>query len=122
MQKHVLLIEDEGITAINLAQTIEEGGYRVTVAFDGQEGLDAYHNDPADLVITDLNMPVLDGFGVIGSLKEQSPDIKIAVLPAGRKRAHPQFGRRVHYGQTHQRPHISRSSRQRTGQLSRRRE
>lgn len=80
MQKHVLLIEDEGITAINLAQTIEEGGYRVTVAFDGQEGLDAYHNDPADLVITDLNMPILDGFGVIGSLKEQSPDIKIAVL------------------------------------------
>ncbi len=80
MQKHVLLIEDEGITAINLAQTIERGGYRVTVAFDGKEGLEAFYNDPADLVITDLNMPIMDGFSVIGTLKKQSPDIKIAVL------------------------------------------
>jgi len=80
MQKHVLLIEDEGITAMNLAQTIENGGYRVTVAFDGKEGLEAFDSDPADLVITDLNMPILDGFGVIGVLKEQAPETKIAVL------------------------------------------
>ncbi|MGY8826319.1 MAG: response regulator [Candidatus Latescibacterota bacterium] len=80
MQKHVLSIEDEGITAMNLAQTIENGGYRVTVAFDGREGLEAFYNDPADLVITDLSMPILDGFGVIGILKEQAPETRIAVL------------------------------------------
>ncbi len=80
MQKHVLIIEDESITALDLAQTIESEGYRVTVALDGKEGIEAFYNDPADLVITDLNMPIIDGYGVISLLKQQAPQTKIAVL------------------------------------------
>ena len=61
--KHILLIEDEGIIALQLSQMIEMGGdYRVTIAIDGREGLDMHAEDPADLVVTDLNMPKVDGF------------------------------------------------------------
>ena len=64
--KHILLIEDEGIIALQLSQMIETGGdYRVSIALNGREGLDLHAEDPADLVITDLNMPGVDGFEVI---------------------------------------------------------
>jgi CheY-like chemotaxis protein len=101
MQKHVLSVEDEGITAMNLAQTIENGGYRVTVAFDGREGLEAFYNDSADLVITDLNMPHSRRLRRDRHLKRagtRNQDCRIIrFLPADRKRSHPQLGRRVHY-------------------------
>ncbi|MFT5087630.1 MAG: YesN/AraC family two-component response regulator [Candidatus Latescibacterota bacterium] len=79
--KHVLLIEDEGIIALQLSQTIEsEGDYRVSIALNGREGLEVHEEDPADLVVTDLNMPELDGFGVIESVRAKTPAVKIIVL------------------------------------------
>jgi len=79
--KHILLIEDEGIVALQLSQIIEmEGDYRVTIALNGREGLDVHAEDPADLVVTDLNMPEVDGFEVNRQIGAQSPGIKIIVL------------------------------------------
>ena len=81
VMKHVLLIEDEGIIALQLSQTIEnKGDYRVSIALNGREGLQVYEEDPADLVVTDLNMPELDGFGVIESVRANTPAVKIIVL------------------------------------------
>ena len=79
--KHILLIEDEGIIALQLSQMIEMGGdYRVTIAIDGREGLDMHAEDPADLVVTDLNMPKVDGFEVIHQVTANSPEVKIIIL------------------------------------------
>ena len=61
-------------------------GYRVSHAINGQEGVDIYHRDRADLVITDLNMPVMNGYAVIRTLREESPEIRIVVV-AGIDRA-----------------------------------
>tara|TARA_Y100000589_G_C27022333_1_gene575452 strand:- start:573 stop:755 length:183 start_codon:yes stop_codon:yes gene_type:complete len=59
--KHIILIEDEGIIGLQLSQAIERtGDYRVSVALDGREGLDLHEEDPAELIVTDLNMPELD--------------------------------------------------------------
>ena len=56
------------------------GDYRVTIALNGRECLDVHAEDPADLVVTDLNMPKVDGFEVIRQIGANSPGIKIIVL------------------------------------------
>jgi CheY-like chemotaxis protein len=43
-------------------------------------GVDIYHRDPVDLVITDLNMPVVDGYAVISALRKESPELKIVIV------------------------------------------
>ncbi len=77
--QHILLIEDDALIALGLSTTLQRQGYRVSHAINGQEGIDIYHRDRADLVITDLNMPVMDGYAVIRTLREESPEIKIIV-------------------------------------------
>ncbi len=84
--QHILLIEDDALIALGLSTTLKRQGYRVSHAINGQEGVDIYHRDRADLVITDLNMPVMDGYAVIRTLREESPEIKIVVV-AGIDRA-----------------------------------
>lgn len=79
--KHILLIEDEGIIALQLSQTVENAGdYRVSVAMDGREGVEIHDEDPADLIVTDLNMPELDGFGVIEHVRAHTPAVQVIVL------------------------------------------
>ena len=78
--KHIILIEDEGIIGLQLSQAIERtGDYRVSVALDGREGLDL-HEDPASFIVTDLNMPELDGFSVIEQVRAKTPEVKIIVV------------------------------------------
>ena len=77
--QHILLIEDDALIALGLSTILKCQGYRVSHAINGQEGVDIYHRDRADLVITDLNMPVMDGYEVIRTLREESPEIKIIV-------------------------------------------
>ncbi len=79
--RHIILIEDEGIIGLQLSQTIERTGhYRVSVALDGREGLDIHESDPAELIVTDLNMPELDGFSAIEQVRSQTPEVKIIVV------------------------------------------
>jgi CheY-like chemotaxis protein len=83
--KHILLVDDEGIIILNIARKIESEGYRVTLALDGKEGLQVFRDDPADLVITDLSMPVMDGYTFIRELRQEAPAVNIAVLSAAIK-------------------------------------
>ena len=84
--QHILLIEDDALIALGLSTILKCQGYRVSHAINGQEGVDIYHRDRADLVITDLNMPVMNGYPVIRTLREESLEIKIVVV-AGIDRA-----------------------------------
>lgn len=84
--QHILLIEDDALIALGLSTILKCQGYRVSHAINGQEGVDIYHRDRADLVITDLNMPVMNSYAVIRTLREESPEIKIVVV-AGIDRA-----------------------------------
>ncbi|KAA0685921.1 response regulator [Azospirillum brasilense] len=77
---HVLVAEDEALAAMALEDFLSRKGYRVTLAQDGQEGLERYSADPADLVITDLRMPRMDGRALIRELRIRAAGLPILVM------------------------------------------
>jgi len=76
----VLIIDDEPIVRDSLAVYLEDAGYRVRVAGNGREGLDLCRRETPDLVLTDLRMPVLDGFGVVEQLTVDFPETPVVVI------------------------------------------
>jgi two-component system chemotaxis sensor kinase CheA len=71
-----ILVVDDSITSRSLERSILEAhGYRVRVAVDGVEALELLRAEKADLVITDIQMPRLDGFGLVEALKAD-PELK----------------------------------------------
>lgn len=77
---HVLVAEDEALAAMALEDFLSRKGFRVTLAQDGQEGLERYSADPADLVITDLRMPRMDGRALIRELRVRASGLPILVM------------------------------------------
>ncbi|MCW2370595.1 response regulator [Sphingobium sp. B11D3D] len=67
----VLTVDDSRSMRALLRMTLTGGGYEVIEAEDGQAALDWLEANEADLVITDINMPRLDGFGFIETLRAQ---------------------------------------------------
>ena len=64
---------DDSITSRSLEKSILEAhGYRVRVAVDGLEALELLRAEKADLIITDIQMPRMDGFGLVEALKADS--------------------------------------------------
>jgi two-component system, OmpR family, response regulator len=66
----LLLIEDEGELARVLRQALEEEGFRVDLAADGEEGLFRAGEVDYDAILLDLMLPGLDGFEVLSRLRE----------------------------------------------------
>lgn len=69
MTKTVLTIDDSRTMRDMLQLALVAAGYRVIQAVDGIDGLETLSAEGADIVITDINMPRLDGFGVIEGMR-----------------------------------------------------
>lgn len=67
--KHVLLIEDNDEIRENSAEILEMAGYKVTAAPNGKEGITKALQVKPDIIICDIMMPVLDGYGVLHLVK-----------------------------------------------------
>lgn len=67
----LLVIEDEVPLRANLVRILSAEGYRVLAAADGDEGIRRVREGRPDLVICDILMPLVDGFGVLASLRSQ---------------------------------------------------
>jgi DNA-binding response OmpR family regulator len=76
----ILVIDDDPDTREMLAQTLKPAGYEVILAADGREGVMRQRNNPADLVITDLNMPNQDGSVTIRELRSCFPEVAIIAM------------------------------------------
>ena len=80
----ILIIDDEEIIRVLLRSALEEVGYEVTEAANGREGLELYRHRPADLVITDIIMPELNGLDMLLELTREFLHAKvIAISGAG---------------------------------------
>lgn len=67
----ILIVDDSRSMRALVRVTLSSNGFDVVEAEDGQAALDWLENNQADLVITDINMPRLDGFGFIERLKDE---------------------------------------------------
>lgn len=69
MAKTVLTVDDSASIRQMVAFTLKSAGYTVIEAADGQEGLDKAKSNAVNLVLTDQNMPKMDGLTLIKSLR-----------------------------------------------------
>ena len=69
MTKTVLTVDDSRTMRDMLLMALEDAGYTVIQAVDGVDGLETLAKNGADVVITDINMPRMDGFGFIEGLR-----------------------------------------------------
>ena len=78
----VLVVEDEEILLTALREELENGGYVVGGAVDGEDGLEKVKSFKPDLVLLDLVMPKMDGMEMLRKLKEASDtrDVPVVIL------------------------------------------
>ncbi len=77
----VLIVEDDRNIAELLQMYLEKEGYAVTTAFDGGQGLSKFRSIQPDLVLLDVMMPVMDGWAVCRSIRQES-QVPIIMLTA----------------------------------------
>ncbi len=83
----ILIVDDEEDVRTALQQVLERAGYEVSVASTGNEGLDVMQREGADLVITDVIMPGIDGITTARKIREKYRDTRIVVISGGGKAA-----------------------------------
>ena len=84
MTKKILLCDDE-IHILRAAEfKLKRGGYDVRIASDGEEAWQAIQEQKPDILITDCQMPRLDGFGLVQRIRQnpQTADIPVLMLTA----------------------------------------
>jgi CheY-like chemotaxis protein len=75
---HILVVDDDPDVLFALTETLTEAGYTVCGARDGIEALDSIEERRPDLIITDLLMPTMTGFELLGALHD---DPALASIP-----------------------------------------
>ena len=76
----ILVVDDDNAVRLLLRSMLERRGHSVVEAENGAEGLQYYRAAPADLVITDIQMPVMDGLQMIKALRDDFPTAKIIAI------------------------------------------
>ena len=79
----VLIIEDDESLRHAIQRTLAAAGYEVQQAADGKAGLNAYRQQPSDVVITDIVMPDTEGLETIRELCRHDPAVKIIAMSGG---------------------------------------
>lgn len=78
--KKILIIEDEKTLARALELKLTHAGFSVHAVFNGEEGISCVESESFDLILLDLIMPKVDGFGVLRILKEKEIKTPVMVL------------------------------------------
>lgn len=78
----ILVVEDERIIANTIKEGLEQDGYAVDVAYDGEDGYNTASVDEYDVIISDVMMPEMDGFTMVKQLREDGNKTPILMLTA----------------------------------------
>ena len=79
----ILIIDDQESVRMLLKRGLESADYQVIEAANGRQGLDLFRATLADLVITDLAMPDMDGLELIWELTSEFLDVKVIAMSGG---------------------------------------
>ena len=80
--KTILLVDDDASLRRVLAHHLSEAGYRVLTAVDGKSGLEVFTEEQVDMVITDIQMPEMNGLELLRRVSVISPDAVVLVITA----------------------------------------
>jgi len=78
----ILLVEDNSTNQEIILGLLEDSGIDIDTANDGQEGVDKFKANTYELILMDIQMPVLDGYGATKIIREMDQDIPIIALTA----------------------------------------
>lgn len=81
--KRILVIDDDDMLRDMLMKLLSNAGYEVVSAENGIEALKLHEQNPADLIITDIIMPDMDGIEVVREFRKTSPATKIIAMSGG---------------------------------------
>lgn len=78
----ILIVDDENINLMLLEKALEKAGFETLKAKDGKEALNLFRNNKCDLIITDYQMPEMNGVEFIKKIKEIDGDTPIFIQTA----------------------------------------
>ncbi len=78
----ILLVEDEAYLADIIRKGLREEGYAVDVAYEGEEGLFLAENEPYDLIILDIMLPIIDGMTILRTIRKTRVKTPVMLLTA----------------------------------------
>jgi CheY-like chemotaxis protein len=86
-ERRVLVVDDEADIRATVSAILEIEGYAVAEATNGAEALAVVEADPPDVILLDMRMPVLDGWGFATELRRRGHPIPIVVMTAAQDAA-----------------------------------
>lgn len=76
----ILLVEDHEEIWDFLSRRLRRRNYEVVVATDGQQGVDKARNEKPDIVLLDMNLPILDGWAAAGLIKSSAEAGRVPII------------------------------------------
>ena len=77
---HILVVDDEPLVRRSLSEFLTLEGYTVSSAASGKEALELLKNYTADIIITDIKMPEIDGIQLLRRIKKENADIPVILI------------------------------------------
>ena len=81
-KKKILVVDDEESIHLLYREELEDEGYLVISAMNGEDALKLFESEQPDLVILDINMPGMDGIEVLRQMKQLKPNVPVILSSA----------------------------------------
>lgn len=76
----LLLVDDDGVSRYTVSKALQRVGYLVSEASNGEAALDRYDKSDVDLVLSEVDLPGIDGLEVLQGIKQKSPDAVVVLM------------------------------------------
>lgn len=80
MNEQILIVDDEPLICKSLSEVVRRAGYNVLTANNGYEALEYIQQEQVSLIITDMNMPKMDGIEVLRQVKSIMPNVSVVII------------------------------------------